>query len=388
MREDRLVHLGGRHHEVAEAGVRTPPAVLPVRGTRRCRRGVDAVVDEHPAGLRVEPEHHRRHGGLVHLRHGAFRDGLREREGDGFGDLAARMVRPHRDGLALLRVHDGVLRIDDRDGLEQALVLRDLARDHRAELRHGHRSGVAASGPRLEEAAIVGARVVDQQLVLLHGDLAVHLDVLVPLDVVVEERIGLVFTVRPPRDLLAEPSLGEVDHVVDRGAHGLDAVLVAELAAPPGAELRGADLRAEVALVRRRAVVRLEQVEHVAALPPLLHQLRCGAPEPLGPDVHGVGRVAARHHPGGVGVVALDRGEQRELSLREHRREDRPVRQVAAAVVRVVARDHIAVEELVAPEEIEREPDRAHRAQHELGHADVERSEAPVLVEDRRVALV
>src|SRR5439155_27346835 len=124
-----------------------------------------------------------------------------------------------------------------------------------AELGHGHGPRVAAGGPALEEPAVIGAGEVDVQLVALHRDLAVDLDVLVALGVVVEERVGLVLAVGPPGDLLAEPALGQVDGVVDGGSDGLVAVLLAELLDALRAELRGADLRAEVAAVRGRAVV-------------------------------------------------------------------------------------------------------------------------------------
>ena len=98
--------------------------------------------------------------------------------------------------------------------------------------------------------------------------------------------------------------------------------------------------------------------------------------------------VAARRAAAGVGVMALDGGDQHALAVVEDGREDVVVGQVAAAVVRIVGDQHVAVVEAVRPEELDREAHRQRRRQHELRDADGERRELPAAVEDRRVALV
>ena len=72
--------------------------------------------------------------------------------------------------------------------------------------------------------------------------------------------------------------------------------------------------------------------------------------------------VAARRAAAGVGVMALDGRDQHALAVVEDRREDVVVGQVAAAVVRIVGDQHVAVEEAVLAEELDREAHRQRRA--------------------------
>ena len=67
----------------------------------------------------------------------------------------------------------------------------------------------------------------------------------------------------------------------------------------------------------------------------------------------------------------------------EDRREHVVVGEVAAAVVRVVGDEHVALAELVDAEELEREAHRQRRREHELRDADRQRGEAALRVEDR-----
>ena len=60
----------------------------------------------------------------------------------------------------------------------------------------------------------------------------------------------------------------------------------------------------------------------------------------------------------------------------EHGREHVVVGEVAAAVVRVVGDEHVALAELVDAEELEREAHRQRRREHELRDADRQRGEA------------
>ena len=387
-REDRFIDLGGRHDQVPEACVLTPPTVVLVRGIACGRLRVHRVVDEYLAVLRVRPEQNGRHRGLVDLRTALLRHRLPQRDRHRFRDLAAGVVRAHRHRLPGRRVHDRVLGIGDVDRREQSLVARDRRVDHRAQLRVGHRARVALRAPRLQPLTIVRPGEVDVELVAADRHLRVHLDVLVSLHVVVEVRVCLVGPVGPRSDLLAHAALAEGDQPVARRFDGFDAEALDELLAALRAELRRTDLRAQVALIGRNAVVRLEQIHDVFALDAGVDELHRGAAEALRPDVHRVRRVAAGRLPGDVGVVALDRREQDQLAFVEDGAEDAPVRQVSAAVVRVVARDDVAFLEPIVPEELQRELDRAHRRQHELRDADRQRSEPALPVHDRRVALV
>ena len=86
-----------------------------------------------------------------------------------------------------------------------------------------------------------------------------------------------------------------------------------------------------------------------------------GIPHALRPDVLGVHVVPTGHGSPGVAVMALDRRDQHELAIGEHRRKDVEVREVPAAVVRVVGDEHVARVQLVT-EEVDREPHRQRRA--------------------------
>ena len=80
----------------------------------------------------------------------------------------------------------------------------------------------------------------------------------------------------------------------DRGAHRLGAEARRDLLQPPHAELRRADLRAQVAEEGRRAVVHRHHVLDVAPLLAALVDLDRREADALGPDVGRVHVVAAR----------------------------------------------------------------------------------------------
>ena len=81
------------------------------------------------------------------------------------------------------------------------------------------------------------------------------------------------------------------------------------------AELRGADLRPEVADVVGDAVVGLQRVEHVAPLDAAVDDLHDRPAHALAPDVGGGDVVAAGHAAAGVAVVALDARDQHHAAL-------------------------------------------------------------------------
>ena len=212
--------------------------------------------------------------------------------------------------------------------------------------------------------------------------------------VVVDPAVGLVAAVRPGGDLLGEPARGVVDHEVDRLLDDVDAVAGDDLAEAGRAELRGADLGPQVADVVGQPVVHLQRVEHVAALDALVDDLHDRPAHAFAPDVGSGDVVAAGHGAARVAVVALDRRDEHHASrararvVGEHRAEHVVVGEVAAAVVRIVGDEHVALAELVDTEELEREPDGQRGGEHELWDAHAQRGQPSASVEHGGVALV
>ena len=91
---------------------------------------------------------------------------------------------------------------------------------------------------------------------------------------------------------------------------GLGVVALDDLAEAAHAELRGTDLRVQVADVARDAVVGLQRVEHVAALDAAVDDLHDRPAHAFAPDVGGGDVVAAGNAAAGVAVVALDARDQ------------------------------------------------------------------------------
>jgi hypothetical protein len=96
----------------------------------------------------------------------------------------------------------------------------------------------------------------------------------------------------------------------------------------------------------------------------------------LAPHVVGRDVVAAGHGAARVAVVALDGGDEHHPAggrtgrgvdhVGEHGREHVVVGEVAAAVVGVVGHEHVALPELLDPEEVEGEAHRQRGREHEL----------------------
>ena len=345
------------------------------------------------AGARVDARDDRRDSGLVGLRHRALGQDVLHRDRDHLADVGARMVRARAHRLARVGIEHAALRHDQLDLLEEALVLRDLRIHHRGDLPDRVATRVAVRRPRLELGPHVGARVVDGERLAVDRDLDVQVDVGVAERVVVDVGVALVHAVGPLRDFLAEAAGRVVDHRVDARFDGLGAVAVDDLGEVLHAELCGADLRVQVADVARDAVVGLECVQHVAPFDAAVDHLHDRPAHALAPDVGGGDVVAAGHAAAGVAVMALDARDQHHApgavgTVGEHGREHVVVGEVAATVVRVVGDEHVALVELVDAEEVEREPHRQGRREHELWDADRQRGQAARRVEHGGVALV
>ena len=351
------------------------------------------MVGEGDAGGRVDADDDRRDAGLVGLRHGLVGEHVLHRDGDHLADVGAGVVRACAHRPARVRVEHAALRHDELDLVEEAFVLRDLRIHHRGDLRDRVAARVAERRPRLELRARVGAGEVDEELFAVDGDLHVQVHVGVAERIVVDVRVGLVHAVGPRRDLFAEAVGRVVDHEVDGLLDAATPTWSIISLSRSTRELRGADLRAQVTDERRGAVVRLQRVQDVAPFDAAVDDLHGRPAHTFAPQVGGGHVVPAGDAAAGVAVVALDARDQDHPArpgavVGEHRCEHVVVGEVAAAVVRVVGDEDVTLAELVAPEELEREPNGQRRREHELGDADRQRREAPLAVEDRGVALV
>ncbi len=123
---------------------------------------------------------------------------------------------------------------------------------------------------------------------------------------------------------------------------------------------------------RRRTVVHAHQIRDVLSFLAAFVDLHRREAHALSPDVAGVGVVAAAHAAVGVGVMALDAGDEHQLAVVEDGREDVVVRPMPAAMIRIIGDEHVAVVEAVRSKELQREAYRQRRAEHELRDADTE----------------
>ena len=213
--------------------------------------------------------------------------------------------------------------------------------------------------------------------------------------VVVDVRVGLVHAVGPRGHLFTEPARRVVDHVVDGLLDGVRRVAVEQVTESLRRQLRGSDLGAEVTDVARDPVVDLERVQDVATLDAAVDHLHRGPANTLAPDVVRGDVVAAGHAAAGVAVVALDAGDEDHAPaawcggvVAVDGCEHVVVGEVAAAVVRVVRDEHVALTELVRAEQLEGEAHRERGREHELRDADGQCGQPALRVEDRRVAFV
>ena len=388
-REAALRLLRGGEDQVAEPAAHRAPAIDAARGGRVGGAHVHALVHPHLAAL-VEADHRVRHAELVDLRRRALRQDLRERDADRLADLDGGVEGAERDGLAVRRLEDRALRHDHVDGVEEPLVLRDRRIDHRGELRHRVAARVRIGVPHADQlGARVAARHVHRELVARDATRHVHVHVGVAGGVLVDPDVGGVGAVGPARDLGAEAPLGLGDVPVDRGAHHAGAVLRDQLLVQPHAELDGGDHRGEVAREARHAVVARQQLERVAAALAAVHELQTGNDQPLGPDLARVHREAARVLAARVALVRLQRLDHHDLAaLVEDRRVHVVVGQVPAAVLRVVAHEHVARSPVVRRPVLEPVAHGERRDEEQLRDADRDAREPPVRVDHARVALV
>ncbi|MNN19825.1 hypothetical protein D3C81_1330800 [compost metagenome] len=142
--------------------------------------------------------------------------------------------------------------------------------------------------------------------------------------------------------------VGHVLQLGDAGAHLLHAVLVEQVQQVALADLAGAVLGVEIALlVGAGAHVGEHEVDHVLAALALFPQLDRRDAQAFGVDLLGVRVVAGRHRAADVGQVALAHGPEHQLALVVHRLVHAAVEDVAALVRWVVVVDHVALGDVV-----------------------------------------
>ena len=186
VRVERLVDLGRRLPQVAEARVERTPGVHALRGVAPARVDLGRVIGERRAGARIDADDDRGDAGLVRLRHGAVGQHVLHRLGDHLADVGAGMVRSGTHRLARFGVQQAALGHDQLDLFEEPFVLRDLGIHHRGDLPDGVAARVAERRPRLQLGTGVGAGEVDRELVARHRHLHVQVDVGIAERVVVD----------------------------------------------------------------------------------------------------------------------------------------------------------------------------------------------------------
>ncbi|MCY1498485.1 hypothetical protein D9M68_324710 [compost metagenome] len=238
----------------------------------------------------------------------------------------------------------------DADAAVQALVIGrgDLGEHHQAEIDAGDR--VALVG--VDEIGHLG-RALDADVRLVATDFHVGGDgqLAQPVAGVFQHGGAAVAAVRHVPQQGAHVPVGHVLQLGDAGAHLLHAVLVEQVQQVALADLAGAVLGVEIALlVGAGAHVGEHEVDHVLAALALFPQLDRRDAQAFGVDLPGVGVVAGRHRAADVGEVALADGPEDQLALVEHRLVHAAVEDVAALVGRVVVIDHVAFGDVVAEE--------------------------------------
>jgi hypothetical protein len=173
-------------------------------------------------------------------------------------------------------------------------------------------------------------------------------DVVVAASVVVEQRDSAVGAVLPLLDDATHLALGRIQDPIHRCDHGVAAGLVDEVVQAPLGEAHRADLGREIALeVPGVAHVGLEHAQHVLAQLSPVVQAQGRHPDPLVPDL-GRGRVVAPvGRAADVGVVRPVHGPEQEITIHEDGHESGQIRQVAAAVVRVVQEEDVTLMHVV-----------------------------------------
>src|SRR5262252_1306627 len=314
---------------------------------------------------------------------GTLGAGAGQRLDHGLRDLLRAVVRRERHRRGRVRPRDGALLCLDLHGTEGALVLRDARVEEigQGHMHGGHRVRVR----RVHEAdhLRVTLREIHDERVALFGHGGAERDVLDAVAVVVEDGHPAVDAVLPAADAGAALALGTVQYLAHCGHGGVDTVVVDQLEEAALAHSSRAEHGLEVAReVARMAHVGGDQLHHVVAQATCVVELERRNADALLPDLRGPGVVGAVGGAANVALVGAIDGPEGEALAHEHGQEGGEVREVIAAVVRIVEKEHVTG--LDAPREVvghglDGHGQRAHVDGHVLGL----RGESAFAVEDR-----
>ena len=168
-------------------------------------------------------------------------------------------------------------------------------------------------------------------------------DVLPPVAVVVQNGLAVVGALGPGGDNGAGMALARVEDGVHHAEQGVRPVLLRNRGQPRGAPAGGAHHGGQVAPeVAGVAGVGGEHGHQVLPHCTAFGEADRRDPQPFLPDLGGRRVVAAMGGAADVALVPAHDGPEQVPPLREDRHEGGEVRQVAAAVVRVVEQEHVA----------------------------------------------
>ena len=163
------------------------------------------------------------------------------------------------------------------------------------------------------------------------------------------------------RERRACQSLGIVDDLVEVELGLLRPVPRDDLGELLLGDVAGCELRAQVTEeLHRQPYVLLDERHDGLVEPPRVVEFHRRDAQALGIDLRRVRRVRPRHPAADIGVVANRTGERHALALVKERLEDEDVREVHAAVERVVHDEHVARRHVLG----EVAHDRLHRSRH------------------------
>ncbi len=283
--------------------------------------------------------------------------GRRHLVGQHHGERAEHAVHHAEPGQSARRaggrqhaVADRARRTDHIDRAEHAFVARNDLRQHRAHRAVGRRLG---ERQRVVDCAFhlrAGAGPVDHHAAAGLADGDEQADRLAVVDaVVVDPVLEAPFAVGKLGEFRAREALRVVEHVGHQVLGTHRSILGEEFGELPLGDMAGGELRAQIArhLDRQPDVPLDERHDGLVELAGLVEFQRRDA-QALGVDLGRVRRVRAGNAPADIGVMAAGAGEREPLALVIKRLEDEDVRQVHAAVERIVHDEDIARRHVVA----------------------------------------
>ena len=189
----------------------------------------------------------------------------------------------------------------------------------------------------------MAVRQVDGQVAALLGDGGADMDVFDAVPVVIQDRLAVIDAVRPLRDHRTGLALRPVQHRLDRGMGGGPAEFPGQGQQAALTDMGRAGHRREVAPeIIGMAYIDHQHLQHVPPHSALRIQPQRRDADALLPDLGRRRIVGAMRRAADVGLVRpVDRPEHRRIAI-EHRHEHRQIREVIAAVIRIIEQEHVA----------------------------------------------